>query len=203
MDPFTLMMGAGMIMQAAGTGMSIFGSNQANDANQQIAQLQMQQNKVRQTAMEVSARRQQTENLRNTQLQRAMAINSATNQGAQFGTGLQGGIAQVQNQGMWNAVGIGQSLDAGRQMFALDDQVNIQKQNLSSAQTTMSTGQGISSLGSSVMGAAGGMSKMSQGFGGATNSALPQTYGQFVSMINGMSSVSNSTYQAKNSYGIY
>lgn len=184
MDPFTLMMGAGLIMSATGTGFSLFGSSQANEANQQIAQLQMQQNAVRKTAMEVSARRQQTENLRNTQLQRSMAINSATNQGAQFGTGLQGGLAQVQNTGMWNAVGIGQSLDAGRQMFALDDQINTQKQNLSSAQTTMATGQGISSMGSSLMGAAGKFGQMSQGFGGGTPSQAPQTYGQFVKMIN-------------------
>ncbi len=183
MDPFTLMMGVGLAMQGGGMLSSIFGSNEANEANQEISRLQKEQNAVRKTAMEVSARRQQIENLRNTQLQRSMSLNSATAQGAQFGTGLSGGMAQVQSTGMWNSVGINQSLLAGRQMFGLDDQINTQKAKLSEAQTQMSTGQGISSLGGSIMGAAGGMSKMSQGFGGSS-SQIPQTYGQFLKMIN-------------------
>lgn len=182
MDPFTLMMGAGLIMQGGGMLGSIFGSNSYNESQQRIAQLQMEQNAVRKQAMEVNARRQQTENLRNTQLQRSMALNSATAQGAQFGTGLAGGMAQVTNTGNWNALGINQSLLSGRQMFALDDQINIQKQNAANAQTQMATFQGLSSFGASLMGAAGPLSRMSQGFGGQNMGQSYQTYGEAIKM---------------------
>ena len=185
MDPFTIMMGIGAITSAAGSIGGIFGSSKSNEANQAIANLQMQQNAVRRQAMEVSARRQQTENLRNTQLQRSMAINAATNQGAQFGTGLAGGVAQVQSTGGWNANGISQNLDFGRQMFGLDDQINIQKQNLASSQTQQATFQGISALGSNIMGASGKFGQMAQGFGGGNNSGMQlNTYGDFVKSIN-------------------
>lgn len=169
-------------MQGGGMIGSIFGSSAYNESQQRIAQLQMEQNNVRKQAMEVNARRQQTENLRNTQLQRSMAINSATAQGAQFGTGLQGGIAQVNNTGMWNNLGINQSLMSGRQMFALDDQINIQKQNAANAQTQMSMFQGMSSFGASLTGAAGTFGKMAQGFGSTNYGPSYQTYGEAINM---------------------
>src|SRR5258706_2000925 len=115
MDPLTLGIGA------IGLGLQIFGgAKQASDTsalaqksyaiNSQITGLEGQVNDQRRQAMELSARRQQLEIFRNTQRARAQGLAAATNQGAQFGSGLAGGQAQATDEGLFNIAGVNQNL---------------------------------------------------------------------------------------------
>lgn len=173
MDPLTLG------IAAVGIGMQVFGgmsasehANQANQVQQQIAGLEQGVNGQRRDAMELSGRRQQMEVFRNNQRQRAMATNAAVNQGAQFGSGLQGGLAQVQDQSMFNSLGISQNLQIGRNIFGLNDQITGAKAQVSSIQTQMGQDQGIASLGGSISRSAGTLGQMGQGFGSGGGGGL-------------------------------
>jgi len=185
MDPISLglsILGAGSSL--FGSVSNLFDSGRSKEINDQIYQQEMRANAVRQQAMYLNASRQQTENIRNMQRARSMALNAATNQGAQFGTGLQGGYGQISGQGEWNALGTSQALQQGQQMFNIDNNISYLKSQLSDVQSDMYTNQGISSLGASIAGLSG--KGFLQGFGhtgtGAASSNLP-TYGNFLNLI--------------------
>lgn len=166
MDPLTLG------IAAVGLGTSIFGGMSASADAQKAAAIQgqiqgveTQVNDQRRNAMELSGRRQQMEIFRNNQRQRAMATNAAVNQGAQFGSGLQGGLAQVQDQSMFNSLGVSQNLEIGRNIFGLNDQISGLKTQLSSVQSDMASDQGIASLGGSILKSAPMLGQMGAGIG--------------------------------------
>lgn len=123
-------------------------------ASQQVAQLEMKVNDQRRQAMELSANRQQLEIYRNNQRLRAQATQAAVSQGASRGSGLQGGLAQVNDQSMWNGLGVNQNLEIGRNIFGLNDRISQQKALISGYQSQAATSAGISNLGSAVMGSA-------------------------------------------------
>lgn len=183
MDPITLGIGA------VGLGLSIFGgmsaaddakqlaqqqtqlANQTYEINTKISGLEGQVNQQRKAQMELSGRRMQMENFRNVQRSRAMGLNASVNQGAQFGSGLQGGQAQEANQGLYNAQGINSNLEIGRNIFGLNDQISAQKMALSgvqnhfagvmgSLQSQMATDQGIANIGGAVTKSAGMLGNM-------------------------------------------
>lgn len=192
MDPITL--GLGVV----GLGMSLIGGiGQANDAKQtaqleqqkaatsmNTAQLEMQQDTVRQQAMELSSRRSQLENVRNTQRARAMAVQAGVSQGAQYGSGNAGGVASTQSQGGFGLNGILQNTQAGESMFALNrgiDQNKITMAQLggqeASVQGNAATFSGLSAFGGALTGASGNLGKMTQGmFGGGTGYQMVGNY---------------------------
>lgn len=142
----------------AGIGLSIAGgigsasaASQKAEAERAIAGLETKQDQVRKQAMEISARRQQMEVLRNQQRARSLALNNATSQGAQFGSGLQGGYGQVAGQSGVNLLGISQGLQSGQQMFGLNQQVNQQKMNIASSESSAATSAGLSKLGGGLL----------------------------------------------------
>jgi len=184
MDPFTLLGLVGAGMSFGGSIGSLFGSSKANDEKMKQAQLQMQIEAKRRQAMELSARRQQTENLRNTQLQRSMAITSATAQGAQFGSGLAGGLAQVSGQGYWNSQGISQNLALGEDIFGLNAQISQSKLASANYESQAAMYQGIRSLGGSLYNASGKMGNIF-GSSGSSNSQhnFGPTYGEAINMM--------------------
>lgn len=137
-------------------------ASEAHEIQGRIAGLEGKVNDQRRNQMELSARRQQMEIFRNAQRARAMGTNAAVNQGAQFGSGLQGGLAQVQDQSMVNSLGISQNLEIGRNIFGINDQISQQRVALSNVQSDMATNQGIASFGGSLMGAAGTISNISR-----------------------------------------
>lgn len=104
---------------------------------------------------------------------------AAVNQGAQFGSGIQGGQAQATDQGLFNSAGINQNLEIGRNIFGLNDQISGQKSLMSQSQSAQATDQGIASLGGAVVKNAGmigniasyGQTQFSNAFGG-----YPGTY---------------------------
>lgn len=167
MDPISAGIGA------IGLGFQIFGGMSASDdANQaagiqrNITGLEGKVNDQRRNQMEFEARRQQLEVYRNNQRARAMATNSAVNQGAQFGTGLQGGLAQINAQSETNSLGISGNLEIGRNIFGINNQISGQKMALSGVQSQMATDQGYASLGASITKSAGTLSAIGQSAGG-------------------------------------
>lgn len=150
------LIGAGA--SAVGLGMSIFGGlDQSRIAKEQagvsadIAGQEQGINQQKQQAMELAGRRQQLEIIRNNQRARALAENSATNQGAQFGSGLQGGLAQVTDQSTFNLVGVNSALETGRNIAGYNDKISQDKIRLAQLGGDASSAAGFASLGGSIM----------------------------------------------------
>lgn len=146
------------ITQLIGFGTSLFGGISAADDAKKAAQIQSniagdegQLEDQRHTAMQLQASRQSTEILRANQRARSTAINNATGQGAQFGSGLQGGLAQVQDEGLFNLAGVNQNLQIGNAMFDINKDITKQKQQLALVQGQSATDQGIASLGGALV----------------------------------------------------
>jgi len=176
--------GAGIA--AVGLGMSLFGGfNQASASKEyaersyavqsQISANENLVNNQREIAMQLNARRNSLEQFRNTQRMAARATAAATTQGAQFGSGLAGGLGQVTAQGVYNVAGLNQNLEIGENIFGLDRTISGEKLQLAKLQSdygvTSATNQGFSSLGSSLMSLSGPASRLVQGgnpFGNAS-----------------------------------
>lgn len=168
MDPISLGMGV------VGLGMSIFGSlSSANISGQEAkvssdeAQQEIGINNAKQQAMEINGRRTQMQNLRNNQVARAQATNAATQQGAQFGSGLSGGLGQIQAQTAFNMQGVNDALQTGRQINAFNNQIDTDKMQMASLGGQQATDQGIASLGGAFMKAGPMVGALSQQAWGA------------------------------------
>lgn len=156
MDPITLG------ISAVGLGLSLWGQSKASEDAAQVAQLERQKfgveqqvNAQRQQQMELSARRQQLEIFRNTQRARAMGLNAAVNQGAQYGSGLAGGQASTTSQGLFNSQGVNQNLQIGRNIFGLNDKISSLNMQESTVKGKQAEDQGWASLGGSILSNAG------------------------------------------------
>lgn len=173
MDPISLAIGA------VGLGMSIFGgmgvSEKAGEAAQ-ISKDEAQQeagiNAAKQQQMQIEARRTQLENVRNSQRARSMATNAAVNQGAQFGSGLQGGLAQISDQNTFNQQGVGQALSIGNQIGINNSLISVDKMKMADVQAQSSADAGLASLGGAIMKAGPIVGQIGQGFGGGMSKAL-------------------------------
>lgn len=165
-----------MGLAAGGMIMSLMGSMGASDAadkyyntQKNIAGLEGDVNNQRKAAMEIDARRRQLEVVRNNQRARAMSETTATNQGAQFGSGLQGAYGGIAGQSDTNLLGVNQNLEIGRNIFGLDTKISEQRMQASTYQSQQADAQGMMSMGNSLMGNAGGIAKMASsantGFG--------------------------------------
>lgn len=178
---------AGLAIAAVGVGVSVKGSIDAKNANKDIANAQMQQNALAEQQMELDAKRKQMETLRQQQRTRALGLTRAANQGAMFGSGLQGAYGQIQGEGDNNLNAIRESLGLGQQNFALSNQISGYKSNLADAQSLMQIGGSLTSLGGAVISNAGTINKfgsqyvapyMSFGTGpGAYPNAMPGSPG--------------------------
>lgn len=159
-----------------GLGLSIFGgieksriAGEIAESQQQISKYEMQQEAVRRRAMQLSARRQQVEVLRNQQRARSLALQAATTQGAQQGSGLQGGYGQIAGATQWNLAGIQQNLGFGEEMFGLNAQISQQKQRIASLGGESATASGIGSLGSMLTGSVPSLGKLQFGSSKGSN----------------------------------
>lgn len=176
MDPISLAIGA------VGLGMQIFGglSGAANTkaSSQAMTAVSLDEahqeqaiSDQKQQAMEIAGRRQQLEIMRTSQRARANAVQSATSQGAQFGSGLQGGLAQVQDQSTFNMEGVQQALMTGRNIAGLNSNISQDRYSMLNLQNTATqnnaTDQGYSSLGGALLKSGPVIGQLSKGFGGA------------------------------------
>lgn len=166
MDPISLAIGA------VGLGMQIFGGIGSSETSEKMSQVSADEahqeqgiNDQKQQAMELDARRQQLEIMRRGQQAQALAQSRATNQGAQFGSGLQGGLAEVTDQSAFNLQGINNSLTIGRNINEYNSKISNDKVQMASLGADAATYAGWSSLGGSVMKAGPVLGQMGKGFG--------------------------------------
>lgn len=180
MDPLTIG------MMAVGAGMSIFGGiSGASNAKAQaavssdIAGQEQNINAQKLQQMQLQAGRMNLQNFRNVQQARSQGLTAATSQGAQFGSGLQGGQAQATDQGLYNSLGINQNLQIGTTIAGYNDKISADKMQLASLGGDAATDQAWSSAGNSVMGAAGTIGKLgkSVSFNGFFGGGSPSGYG--------------------------
>lgn len=154
--------GIGAGIGLAGLGLDIFETQQQSQYQQQVTQaniniagIQEKENQQRQLAMQINARRQQTQQIRQAQLARSQGLASATNQGAQFGSGLAGGQAQVTGEAAYNLEGISQNLQISDTLFDLSNQQSQQEIAKFQAQSQANTASGFASIGQDIFKAAG------------------------------------------------
>ena len=152
MDPVSLGIGiVGLGLQLFGTSKAVDNSRQIAGVNRGIASDEERINAQKQQAMELSARRMQLENLRNNQRLRAQATNAATNQAAQFGSGLEGGLGQIQGQSLFNMAGVNQNLEIGQNIFGINKDISEKKMQLATLQGQQATNTALTSLGGTLV----------------------------------------------------
>lgn len=163
--------GVGAAIGLAGLATSIFGTEQGVSAakasaqsSMNIAGLEQQVNAQKKLAMQISARRSQTETIRQTQMLQSQAQSAATNQGAAQGSGLAGGLAGLSGMGAYNLEGINQNLQIGTTIFGLDDQISQQKIADAQAKSREASASGISSIGGALMKAAPTLAELAFSF---------------------------------------
>lgn len=166
MDPISIGLGL------AGLGLSLFGgAEQASVAKQQaqisaqvanvsgqISQDELQVQAQKQQQVQLEANRQQLQNFRNVQQAQAQSVAAATAQGAQFGSGLQGGLASASAEGNTNALGIAQNLEIGKNIFGIDTDISQKRIQIAGLQSQSALlggkaaeGQGFQSLGGALL----------------------------------------------------
>lgn len=178
MDPLTLgIAGISMGMQLFGGLKSSSAASQAAGIQQNIIGDEEKENSLRQTAMEVSARRQSLEGFRRTQQLVAQSKMNATGGGSQFGSGLAGGLGQVKAEGLFNDQGIKQNLGIGEGLFSLDNQIDQQKIALSGVNSSIATDQSISNFGAALGKQAGTISNI-YGYATASKNSTDLSTGQ-------------------------
>lgn len=140
MAAFTLAGIAGAIgaaATAAGTVMSFAGQNKADKASKRAE-------KLRENQMNIESQRSRRQIIRQALVARSDALSNATAQGAAQGSGLAGGIAQIGGDAGRNITDVNQNQALGTSMFAANRQI-------AAGQTMASTGNGISSLGGTLI----------------------------------------------------
>lgn len=117
-------------------------------------------NKQRQQQAANEARRGQLQDIRSSQMASSMALSAATNQGAQRGSGLQGGLAQIAGQTNTNAVSRSQNLDVANNIFGAYNTIDQYKMQLADLGADMAKYKGIGDIGSALSSSASPASKI-------------------------------------------
>lgn len=152
----------GMVMSLMGKSQSATASNSYYQNQQAIGQDELSINQQKRNAMEIDARRRSLEMVRNNQKARSLAQTSATTQGAQFGSGLQGAYGGISGQGQTNLLGVNQNLEIGRNIFNTDTDISNLRIQDSGLQSSMNQGNGLAALGGAITGSAGKIGQMGQ-----------------------------------------
>lgn len=163
MDPISL--GLGVV----GLGMQLFGGFGASSAAKQQAQLsqgigidEQAINIQKQQQMQLEARRSQLQNFRNAQRLRAQATSAAVQGGAQFGSGLPGGLGGISGTETENALGINQGSQISQNIFGFNNDISSKRIQSAQLGGQIATDQGLSSLGGALVKSGptiGGLSK--------------------------------------------
>lgn len=128
---------------AQGAQVQVTGAAAQNQATKAITGYEQQIEAQRFQAMELDARRQTMDAIRNEQRARALGLTNATSQGAAQGSGLQGGYGQISGQANQNILGIGQNLDIGRAIFGFNSGISQQKLAYAAGGDIINQGQGV------------------------------------------------------------
>lgn len=133
----TIIAGVGLAIGAAGAGVQY-------SASQKQAAAMEKGEELRKKQMNLDAQRRTRQVIREGLIARSQALTNATAQGAEAGSGLQGGYAGIQSNTLYNASGIEQNRQIGSQIFDANKQY-------AQAGSQMALGQGISSLGGAMV----------------------------------------------------
>lgn len=114
-------------------------------ATQNISALQEQANQINYNQARMTISRNSLQEIRNAQTARATAIAGATNQGAQFGSGLAGGESQITAQAGTNLLGLNQAARFAGQMNTVNQGISQQEIARAGYQGTAQMWQGIGS----------------------------------------------------------
>lgn len=93
-------------------------------------QLEKRGEDIRKSAMELNAGRSMLESVRAYQRARSMSLVTAQSQGAQGGSGLIGAYGQAAGQTAWNVGNVHQQLGFGNELFHLNRQSTLAKEQL-------------------------------------------------------------------------
>lgn len=115
-------------------------------SSQNIAKLQEQANQINYNQARMTISRNSLQEIRNAQTARATAIAGATNQGAQFGSGLAGGEAQIAGQAGTNLLGLNQAASFAGQMNTVNQGISQQEISKAGYQSTANMWQGIGGM---------------------------------------------------------
>lgn len=170
---------AGTALSALGTATSTYSAVKQAEATKQQIGIQQQIEAQRKQQMELQAHRQQLETVRQMQRARSQALTSATNQGAIFGSGLQGGYGQIGGATATNQLGISQNLEIGRNIFGLNQQLSQSRIQSAGFQSIGSVGSGLSSLGSNITNSALAFNRLTQPATPYSRSANPYNTSQW------------------------
>lgn len=137
-------------------------SAQQQMVNEQTAASKRAEN-AREQQMQLDAQRRRRQAVRESLLARSMSLSAGVNQGAQYGTGVAGGMAGAVNQGLENQQGINSGEILGSRIFQANRDYFDATQR---GQAGMAMGQGISAIGGAITNNAGAIGRL--GGGGAT-----------------------------------
>lgn len=128
------------IIGAIGVAAGIAGGVVQYAGQQKAAKAQERAEKLREQQMNLDAARQRREIARKALQARSQAVAAGVNQGAQFGSGLAGGTAQISSSANQGILGVNQNQEIGAGIFAQ----NYQEYK---GNSMASMGSGISSFG--------------------------------------------------------
>ena len=146
-------MGLGLASTIFGGVTAMQGAQKQYGISQQMVATEQQAEAQRKQMMELNARRQSMEVVRNQQRARSLALSNSTSQGAQFGSGVQGGYGQISGQSGTGLLGINQQLGAGENLFAINSQLMGLRQQYAAAGSQTYTGTAMAGMGQAIGGA--------------------------------------------------
>ena len=117
-------------------------------------------NTKRQEQAQLEAHRGQMQDIRAAQMARSMAETSSVSQGAQFGSGLQGGLAQISGQVNTNQVYRAQDLTIANSIFEDYANINNMKMGMADLQAKSAEYQGYGAIGGAISGSAPALGKI-------------------------------------------
>lgn len=154
MEPFTIA-AVGMGISAIGTGLGLWGSSEANSANQALLAAQQKAETARYQQMQADSERRRRQAIKQQIQQQHTAVSNTTLQGANESTGAYGAYGQTNQEGSWNVGGVNIAEHFGTEIYKANQAALSAKSDLASAQELQSFGSGISSLGGAVLSNAG------------------------------------------------
>lgn len=159
---------AGTVVSYQGAQKQAAAARSQAEASQRIAEQQQKQNEVLQKQAALNYRRQQLEFLRSSQRARSLSLATATNQGAQYGSGLPGGLGQISGAYNTNQLGLSQNFALGQENFGINQNISQQRIAIAGFGADAAQGAGLASLGGALVKNAGTIGNLAgnfQGFG--------------------------------------
>ena len=158
----TVLLGAGLALSAAGTGLSVYGAVKQASAQKQVVAAQRRAEEIRQQAAQLEAVRKQREIVRQGMLARAQATTTATAQGAgaSGSSVLAGARSNIAGSVNASLSGLAQGVESGQQMAGTNQSMFSGYAAAASAGSLGAIGQGLSSLGGGIIKNEGAISRV-------------------------------------------